>query len=462
MLAAVAAIGLAFLVAAGSVWIFGRSDLICKGVIVNGLELGGLTREQAAGRIGAWFARRADRSVTLTALDARWTGKLSDFGARLDVEGAVARAFGVGREGSLLSRPVCVLTSGGPGKRFAARLILDDGVVRKTISKVAHMIDRPHRDASIRVVEGRLEIRPDSCGIRLNQGKALAEVKSALQMGLAVVPLPAEVDKPEVTAADAQAIDTLLGRYTTSFNPGKRDRTHNLTLAARAISGKILMPGKQFSYNGIIGPRELSRGFRNAIIFINGKQEEGLGGGICQVSSTLYNAVLLAGLKIVERSHHSRTVPYVVPGRDATVAYGSRDFRFENPNSAPVCVLTAVGRARLTIDIYGAAADKKNISVYSTQSRRVAARTVTVVDGTLRPGQRKLVEPASPGVSATVYRKITQQDGSVVTEVVSRDRYLPQASVVAVGRPAKAPPSAEVVPANNPSDAGESSEVRTD
>ena len=460
MFAAVVAV--LFLAVVAMVWIFGGGDRICRGVVVSGVDVGGLTRAQASQRISAWFVERVDRSVMLTALDARWTGKLSDFGAKLDVDGAVARAFGVGREGNIFSRAICVLTSGGPGKRFTARLTLDEHRVKQTIAQVAQRIDRPHRNASVHVVAGRLEIRPDSCGIKLNQGKALAEVSSALQMGLAVIRLPAEVDRPEVTVADAQTIDTLLGRYTTSFNPGKRDRTHNLILAARAISGAVIKPGKQFSYNNTIGPRELSTGFRNAIIFVKGKQEQGVGGGICQVSSTLYNAVLLAGLKVVERSHHSRTVPYVVPGRDATVAYGVRDFRFENPNSTAICVLTTIGRARLTVDIYGAVADKKNISVYSTQSRRVSGGTVTIVDGTLRPGQRKLVEPASPGVSATVYRKTIAADGSAVTEVVSRDRYAPQEAVVAVGRPAKVAANTAVVPAGSSEPTAETNEMRTD
>ena len=202
-----------------------------------------------------------------------------------------------------------------------------------------------------------------------------------------------------MTAADAAGIDTLLSRFSTHFNSGKFDRTHNLTLAARALNGVILKPGQRFSYNDIVGPRAMGRGFRNAIIFVKGKQEPGLGGGICQVSSTLYNTVLLAGLKVIERSHHSRTVVYVPPGRDATVAYGLRDFRFVNSNSSPICVMSGVAGSRLTIDIYGSAADKKDISITTSESRRVPAGREIVVDDSLRPGQRKIIEKGSSGVS---------------------------------------------------------------
>jgi len=166
--------------------------------------------------------------------------------------------------------------------------------------------------------------------------------------------------------------------------------------------------------------------------------EEGLGGGTCQVSSTLYNAVLLAGLDVLQRGHHSRTVPYVPPGLDATVAYGLVDFKFRNSNSAPIALISTIRGSRLTVDIYGSPADKKKIKVYSVRSRRIPARAKTVVDKSLAPGVRKLVEPASAGVSATVYREITNPDGTVTKEVVSRDRYAPQDAIIAVGPPVRA------------------------
>jgi vancomycin resistance protein YoaR len=144
--------------------------------------------------------------------------------------------------------------------------------------------------------------------------------------------------------------------------------------------------------------------------------------------------VLLAGLKPLERHRHSRTVPYVIPGRDATVAYGVRDFRFENINSSPICILTDVKGCRLTIDIYGAADDRKIVKVFTSRPRYsgVAGRK-TVIDPTLPPGTRKITDKGARGVSAVVYRTITNADGEAVTGVVSRDRYPGQAVVVAVG-----------------------------
>jgi len=431
--------GLAVLVAGTAVWLllavwsFGRGDHVCKGVVVSGIAIGGMSRAEATEALARWADARLRQGMVLTALDGRWRGTPADLGARADISGALKRALAFGRTGGLLERLLCVFGSGGDGKRLTVAFSADEKKVRKAIEQVARQVDRPHRNATLQVANGRLAVRPDSSGVKLDREQALVAVTRAIASGGAAVPLPVGIDKADVTAADAARIDTLLSRYTTSFNPGKRDRTHNLVLAARSISGIILKPGGRFSANAAIGPREQERGFRNAIIFVKGRMEQGLGGGTCQVSSTLYNAVLLAGLKVVQRSHHSRTVPYVRPGLDATVAYGVVDFQFENSNSSPIGLISTASGSRLTVDIYGSAHDKRNVRVFTTQGKSIPAGSKVVVDKSLAPGVRKVVEPASPGVSATVYREITLPDGKVKRELVSRDRYAPQAAIIAVG-----------------------------
>ncbi len=421
---------------------FGRGGRVCRDVTVSSIVVGGLTRSEAAARIDAWAAERVKRRVTLTALDARWIGTLTELGVRVDTRGALDRAMAVGRKGNLLERATCVLTRWGGGKRFGAKLLMDETRLRETIGKLARQVNRPHKDARLRVVDNRLEVRPEGCGIRVNQEVAARTVSRAVTSGQALVPIPIEIDRPDVTAEDAATIDTLLSRFSTSFNPAKRGRTHNLRLASNTLSGVVLNPGMRFSANDTIGPRLVDRGFRTAQIFVNGKLEEGLGGGVCQVSSTLYNAVLLAGLKVLERGHHSRLVPYVTAGRDATVAYDLIDLRFENTNSHPIALIAQLKGTRLTIDIYGSASDKKEVEVYTSTSKWKPAPTKTVRDLSLPAGARKLIEKGSGGVSVVVHRKITFPDGKASTEVVSRDLYLPQTAVIAVGSKPRQQPQA--------------------
>jgi vancomycin resistance protein YoaR len=176
-----------------------------------------------------------------------------------------------------------------------------------------------------------------------------------------------------------------------------------------------------------------------AQVYIRGELVDGIGGGVCQVSSTLFNAVLLAGLKIVERNAHPETVPYVPPGRDATVAYGFKDFRFSNSNSQPIGIVTTVGGSHLTVHVYGSAEDKKQVKVYSGSLRRVAAGSKTVVDGKLAPGARRVVEKGVGGASVVLYRKMAGPDGRDIVNAF-RSRYAPHKAVVAVGASPAATP----------------------
>ena len=160
----------------------------------------------------------------------------------------------------------------------------------------------------------------------------------------------------ETLLKDLPAKEEVLGRYKTSFNPGEKNRTINLKLAAAAINGQVIQPGKTFSFNKTVGPRTRERGYLEATIFVGGKKEQGLGGGICQVSSTLYNAVLKSKLKVVERHTHSLPVTYVPTGKDATVSYGYLDFRFQNNQKYPIKIQAVVNKN--TLDIAFISVDK--------------------------------------------------------------------------------------------------------
>ncbi len=412
---------------------FQRSERICRDVIVSGVRIGGLYRKQAKDIIDRWAQQQLRRRVTLVALDSTWTGSLAElrFSVRTDL--LLDRAYRVGREGGIINCALCVLTRWGSGKKISAVMESDELALRRVIKSLSSRIDRPHKDARIKVVGGRLEVVPEECGIRLDVDKSIQLIKQRIASGSTLISLPVLMDRPDVTSSDASQITTLLSSFTTSFNPAKTERTHNLRLAAAAINGIILKPGMVFSANDAIGPRLPMRGFRPAQIFVRGKLEEGLGGGVCQVSSTLYNAVLLAGLKVIERSHHSRLVPYVDPGRDATVVYGLLDFKFRNTNSCPIAIISQVSGSRLKVAIYGSPIDKKTVKVYTTESRRIPSGNRIVEDPTLPVGVRKVVEKGSSGVSVTVYRKIIFPHGRKLTEVVSRDRYSPQDTIIAVG-----------------------------
>lgn len=165
--------------------------------------------------------------------------------------------------------------------------------------------------------------------------------------------LPMVLDQPEVTEADFQQVDQrLIGKYTTYFDGSNVNRTTNIRLAAKAINNLILSPGERFSFNRVVGPSTPERGYKLAKVIVRGEYTIGFGGGICQVSSTLYNSVDEAGLKILQRNSHSKEVAYVPPGRDATVSWGGPDFRFKNNLTKPILIRVRVTDHSITTYVF--------------------------------------------------------------------------------------------------------------
>ncbi|CAM3254462.1 VanW family protein [Paenibacillus lupini] len=143
-----------------------------------------------------------------------------------------------------------------------------------------------------------------------------------------------------------------IGHYVTYYNSNNKNRSHNISLAAKAISNVVVFPGETFSFNQIVGQRTVEKGYLSAPIIVRGELSEGVGGGICQVSSTLFNAIDSAGLKIIQRYSHSRHVPYVMPGRDATVSWDGPDFVFRNEYNQPVLIRAFAGSGRVFVSVY--------------------------------------------------------------------------------------------------------------
>lgn len=184
---------------------------------------------------------------------------------------------------------------------------------------------------------------------------SMEEAENLLQQDQEEYVIPLKVTVPEVTTKmiGTEAFPDLISEFSTKYSQSQKDRTTNLKLAAEKINGTVLMPGEVFSYNTVVGKRTIDAGYKEAKIYVNGEVVDGLGGGICQVSSTLYNAVLYANLEIVERRNHQFVPSYAGAGLDATVVYGSIDFQFKNTRNYPIKIQCSVDRGICNFQIYG-------------------------------------------------------------------------------------------------------------
>ena len=167
--------------------------------------------------------------------------------------------------------------------------------------------------------------------------------------------IPLTITKANKTVNDigTEAFPYEISKYSTKYDVSNTNRSQNLKLASDKINGTVLMPGEEFSYNQVVGKRTVEAGYKNAKIYSNGQVVDGLGGGICQISSTLYNAVLLADLEITERRNHYFKTSYVPAGRDATVVWGSIDFKFKNTRSYPIKIEAKVSSGIAEFKIFG-------------------------------------------------------------------------------------------------------------
>lgn len=187
--------------------------------------------------------------------------------------------------------------------------------------------------------------------------------------------VPLKIIYPSVTTnmIGTEAFPDLLGEFSTRYSVSDRDRTTNLRLAANKVNGTVLMPGETFSYNTVVGERTIAAGYKEAPIYVSGQVVDGLGGGICQISSTIYNAVVYANLDIVERSNHQFVPSYVTASRDATVVYGSLDFKFKNNRNYPIKILVTVSNGVADCKIYGLKQDNDyDVQISSYETGRTA------------------------------------------------------------------------------------------
>ena len=202
------------------------------------------------------------------------------------------------------------------------------------------------------------------------------------------------------------------------------------------------MPGESLSFNGTVGRRTERAGFKLAGVYKAGKHDVGIGGGICQVSTTLYNASLFANLKIRQRSNHSLPVAYVPLGRDATVDYGSLDLVVENDTDAPMGVVNTYRPGRLTFRILGKKDPSLKVKVVQEGGRSWGMPVKTVVDRRLPAGARRIVEPGSSGHSVSTYRLVYRNGKLVERQALGRSSYGGGTRVVAVGPAAPPRPKA--------------------
>ena len=277
------------------------------------------------------------------------------------------------------------------------------------------------------------EIHPEVEGVDFNveEAKAMIEAEDKEEYTIKLT-----ITKPKVTVNDigTEAFPDKLGTFTTRYDARDKDRTTNLIIACQKLNNQVVLAGDTFSYNKTLGERTIAAGYKNAKVYENGQVVDGIGGGICQISSTLYNAVVDANLSIVERRNHQFVTSYVPAGKDATVVYGMTDFKFKNTRKYPIKIIATAQNGIATISIYGNKEEVEyDVTLEVKQLSTIPTTTKYVEDSSLPVGTEKVKQAGANGVKTETYL-VKSLNGKVVSrEVISRDTYNAMQRIVLKG-----------------------------
>jgi vancomycin resistance protein YoaR len=349
-----------------------------------------------------------------------------------------------------LARPVRMTLGAAswwlPQRRLASILELPHGGTRtlaiggpratRYYNVLRRGIDRPARDATFRVTaSGRAVVVP----ARL--GRVISEARTSRRILLAALsprPRNARVivthQDPRRSTAQARAmgITTRVSRYETIYG-GDPNRIHNVQLVARLIDGKLIPPGATFSFNGATGNRTAAKGFREAPVIINGEVTTGLGGGVCQVSTTVFNAAYEAGLKITQRTNHALYISHYPQGRDATVDYPDVDLKFVNDTAHWLLLRTFVGAYSLVVDLYGAPIHRRVVSETRPLVETGAAPVQRIPDPDLYVGETAVEDSGEPSRTTSVRRLVYRRSGALLYDNTWYSSYRSEPEVMQVG-----------------------------
>ncbi len=423
--------------------------VIPSGLSIENVSIEGLSADDAKRAIDSYIDSVSSKTITLNVTDKKAEASLKELGYSWNNKAAVIDAIDEYTSGNILKRyaksiglatsPVTIETGEG----------LDDARLNDFIENECKEFTATAADATITRENGKFKITPSIDGIRIDEAATKQAIIEALSTSADAISITAAVtvDKPKVTTEQLESIKDELGTYTTDYSSSSSGRATNVEVGCAKINGHVLMPGETLSGYECLQPFTIENGYKTAAAYENGQVVDSIGGGACQLATTLYNAALRAELEIKQRQNHSMIVGYVPASADAAIAGTYKDIKITNNQDTPIYVEGKTAGRKLTFTIWGKETRPSNRTV-EFESEILSSTPAGVTeqpDPTLVAGQTVKVSSGHDGRKSRLW-KIVKVDG-VETEksIVSTDTYMASNSVVRVGTAAVAP-TEETVP----------------
>ncbi|MDP4089499.1 MAG: VanW family protein [Bacillota bacterium] len=405
---------------------------------VMGVEVGGMTKDEAA----KLLKEKYGDVVVQKKIEIKYNGKsysidYSKLNARYNIDEVVSEAFSYGKELSIFGKKDIIKE--GTDKSYNLTFNYDTAYIDELIKTMEKDINAAPVDGSIQMVSrGNFKVTPDKKGYKLQSDKLKEDIKNnindKLEESSTTVEAPVETLSAVKTAEALSSINTLVSTYTTSYKGSIDSRINNIKVASGSVNGRLMMPGDSFSFNDVVGQRTEARGYQQAGVIINGKHDFDFGGGICQVSSTLYNALLLADIDPTERTHHTLRSLYVPLGQDATVDWGHLDLKFTNTMPYPIYIEAYTEGTNVYFNIYSnSSLTKKTYKIVNDVYQTVDFKVTQKQDPTLPEGTQEYEEVGSNGYRVRVYRVTNENGQQVKKDLLYEDYYKPVNAILKIG-----------------------------
>lgn len=441
--------GAATAAAAGFLWAAPlqgwAAEPIPEGVYVGNVSLAGLSEEEANQKISDYANEKINQTITLVVQDQEAEAPAADLGLSWTNQEEVCQALKETEvTGNLIKRYMKKKDLQVNPVKLELNMDLDQEKVSAFVSEKCGAAVSEAADASITRKNGKFVITPEVIGRTVDIEATKAALNEAFNGeggGSIVVHAEITEQEPRIKASDLESIQDVLGTFSTDFSSSGASRSTNLQVGAAKINGSILMPGDVLSGYECMHPFTTANGYRAATAYENGRSVDSIGGGVCQISTTLYNAALLAEMEIVQRQNHSMTVGYVKPSMDAAIAGTYKDLKFKNSYDTPVYVEGYTSGRTLTFTIYGKETRPENRTIkFESETLRWMdpGAPTEQVDPSLQPGQRVRVQSSHTGLQSRLF-KCVYVDGELQERtLLHNDTYNASKAIYRVGPAAPA------------------------
>ena len=479
-----------------------NNDKIVSGVKIKGIDVSGLTEDEAKNKIELIYQEKNSRDIELKYEDYEASINSELLEINYEIENAVREANSVGKSNNIFANNYNILFALIGKKDINVNMSINEEIAKQKIEDIGTNLPGALEEPDYYIEGSNLIITKGKEGIKVDTENLLQKIKDKLDNinemnDIIEIPvinekpqdidiqkihdeiykevqdayytkepftihpevegidfnvedakniisaedkeeytIPLTITKPKVTTAQigSEAFPDVLATFTTRYDASNTDRTTNLRIACQKLNEKVVLAGDTFSYNQALGERTVAAGYRNGKIYENGEVVDGIGGGICQISSTLYNAVLMANMKVTERRNHQFVTSYVPAGRDATVVYGLTDFKFKNTRTYAIKIKASVSNGIATVSIYGIKEENEYTTSFETKTISSIPFTVKYVDdATLSTGTEKVKQNGANGLISETYM-IKSLNGKVVSrELLSRDTYSAMQKIILRG-----------------------------